>query len=698
MYQLIISEKPAAAEKIAHALGSAQKKYNGKVPYYEIPDKKIVVVPAVGHLFTLKEKQRTWEYPVFDLQWTPTYISDKSAAFAKPYFDSIKELSKGANDFVVACDYDIEGEVIGLNIIRYICDQKDAKRMKFSTLTIPDLQESYKNLSKTLDWGQAEAGETRHYLDYYYGINLSKALISAFFLITKKYQSLSIGRVQGPALAILTERELEIENFVPKTYWQIFILLNINGETYKAFHKIDKFWEEEQAKAIFDKIKGRPAVISGTDISSQEILPPVPFDLTSLQIEAYRCFGISPKETLRLAQDLYTAALISYPRTSSQQLPPAIGYKNIFAKLSNQPNYNILISKLSSALKPHNGKKTDPAHPAIYPTGEFPKSLTREQFSIYDLIAKRFIATFGDSSTRETTTITFEVEKEPFILKGSRTTKPGWQDLYKPYVRKEEVELPSLKKGQTLEHEPKKEKKQTEPSKRYTQASIIKELEKQGLGTKATRASIIDTLYQRNYVKETSIQVTELGKHIVSTFQKYAPEILSKELTRKFEHGMEKIRKGDLKKEKVLAEARHILIKIINEFNAHKYEIGKEIVQSQQQTEREQSSLMTCLKCGKGNMRIIESRKTGKRFIACSAYPQCETTWSLPQQGKLKILKIKCKSCSTPKIAVYTKGRKPWQFCPNPNCPSKPKKSEAFLGPKNSKNFLGKEKTEETEK
>ncbi|MBD3262941.1 DNA topoisomerase I, partial [Candidatus Woesearchaeota archaeon] len=378
MQQLIISEKPAAAAKIAAALGKPIQKKTGKAVYFEVKknNKKIIIAPAVGHLFSLAAKKKN-QYPVFDVEWTPTFEINKRAAFAKPYFKNIQKLSKGADDFVVATDYDIEGEVIGLNILKYICKQKDAKRMKFSTLTQSDLKKAYADMRDTIDWGQAEAGITRHHLDFYWGINLSKAITDALYLAIKRFKPLSIGRVQGPALAVLTERERKITKFIPKPYWQLFILLNLHGKQFQAVHEKEKFWKQDEAKKIYNKIKGKQAKITNIQKRKQTVHVPFPFDLTSLQIEAYRCFKIPPKTTLQIAQSLYTSAYISYPRTSSQKLPPSIGYKKILTNLAKQSKYKLLASKIiaKKTLRPKQGKKTDPAHPAIYPTGQIPKGL-----------------------------------------------------------------------------------------------------------------------------------------------------------------------------------------------------------------------------------------------------------------------------------------------------------------------------------
>ena len=172
MYELIITEKPAAAQKIAESLtdGKAIKEVNQGVAYYKITHgkKDIVVTCAVGHLYGLCERQKKgWTYPMFDIEWKPVSENVRGSEFTKKYLNTIKKLAKGANEYTVATDYDQEGEVIGLNVIRYACGKKDAYRMKFSTLTKDELREAYSKKSKHLDWGQAEAGETRHFLDWY---------------------------------------------------------------------------------------------------------------------------------------------------------------------------------------------------------------------------------------------------------------------------------------------------------------------------------------------------------------------------------------------------------------------------------------------------------------------------------------------------------------------------------------------------
>ncbi|MBI4919178.1 DNA topoisomerase I [archaeon] len=674
-YTLLISEKPAAAKKIAEALadGKPLLRKNQAASYYEITHKgkDLVVGCAVGHLFGLEEKNKSkgFEYPVFDIEWKPTYEINKSAAFSKIYFTTLKSIAKKASDFVVCTDYDIEGETIGLNIVRYICNRNDAKRMKFSTLIKKDLIDAYEKISKTLDWGQAEAGETRHFLDFYYGINISRALTSAI----KKagsFKILSSGRVQSPALKIIVDREKEIKKFIPKPYWQLELKSEKDKMLIESIHEQDKFWDEKTATEVFSKIKNeKECTVKNLDEKEFKQKPPYPFDLTSLQTEAYKCFRIRPKRTLEIAQDLYTSTYISYPRTSSQELPEGIGYVNILKQLEElfPKQCKFLLNKKS--LKPNNGGKKDPAHPAIYPTGTIPNGLDKEQERIYDLIVKRFFATFGEDATRSTMTLTLTVKDENFISKGSTTKEKGWHELYEPYVKLEEIELPKVKISEKLKVKKiSNEKKETQPPKRYTQASIIKELEKRGLGTKATRAAIIETLYDRNYVKGESIEATELGINIVEILEKYVDKIVDEKLTKHFEEDMENIREGKVKKEQVLSEAKDVLIEILKEFKLKEKKVGENLKETFKDTRASLTTIGACMKCKEGQL-VLRRGKFGV-FAACNKYPDCKTTISLPS-GMIKVTKNICEHCSYPMITIIKKGKRPQETCINVDCPSK---------------------------
>ena len=193
MSTIMIAEKPTAAKAIAEALadkGTLKVNENEqKVRYYEFKrkGKRHIVVAAVGHLFTLKQKGKGWTYPVFDVEWIPSFEATRSAAFSKKYFDVIKQLVGNGNEYIVCTDYDDEGSVIGYNILRFLCSQKDAYRMKFSTMTKEELIQSYENPMKHMDAGQIESGLTRHYLDNMWGINLTRALTLSIKAAAKRF-------------------------------------------------------------------------------------------------------------------------------------------------------------------------------------------------------------------------------------------------------------------------------------------------------------------------------------------------------------------------------------------------------------------------------------------------------------------------------------------------------------------------------
>lgn len=664
-YELVITEKPQAALKIASALGKPRKYAIQNVPYYELEKNrnKIIVACAVGHLFTLKQKKPGQTIPNFEIEWVPNFMA-KKADFTKRYYDVLLKLAKGANSITIATDYDVEGEVIGLNVVRFICGQKDANRMKFSTLTDKELNKSYDEKSKTLNWGQAIAGETRHYLDWIYGINLSRALMNAI-KSTGKFKVMSIGRVQGPALKLIVDKEKQIKNFKSETYWQVFITLETHPDI-ELKHNKDISKKSELKK--FEDLKGKKIKVE-TRKSEQIIQPNPPFNLTTLQTEAYSFHGIAPSRTLQIAQSLYLGGLISYPRTSSQKLPDSISYDEILRKVSKKYNANRLITRK----KPIEGKKSDPAHPSIYPTGNNSgQSLNDDEKKILALIEKRFLALFCEDAIIDNKRISGEVNNLRFSASGSAIRKKNWMELYP--IKLKEKEIPDVN-GEFKIEKSRIEEKQTQPPKRYSQASIISTLEKKNLGTKATRSSILETLYNRDYVREKSIEATPFGISLIETLEKYSPIITDESLTRNFEKETELIQnsKSDFegKKKKIIEKAEDTITKISEQFRKNEKDIGKELVEANKdliEQMKKENTLIQCPVCKKGKLAITYSKKTRRYFVACNAYPECKTTFSLPPNGFIKKSGKNCEDCGFPMLIRVSKGKRPWEFCFNPNC------------------------------
>lgn len=648
-YELIIAEKPAAAQKIAIALSSnPSKTVNDSVPVYTFTynGKVIKVTSAVGHIYTVSQNENTYGYPIYDMKWVPSYESNKELDYVKKYIKNIVSLSKNAESYTIATDNDIEGDVIGYNIIRMACKKKDANRMIFSTLTKNDLKKAYDTKRPTLSWGNTKAGIARHELDWLYGINLSRALMSSYHSAGGK-KTLSSGRVQGPALNLIVSKEDTISKFVPEPYWQIRADLDKNIESWYSHgtHKFlenepkDRFIREEDATKIYSLIKNeKNSTVDSVVVEESKRQPPHPFDLTSLQSEAHAKLGLAPKVTQDIAQILYTDALISYPRTSSQVLPAQIGYEDIISNLGQQERYVESVESLliMEKLEPNNGLKTDPAHTAIYPTGNVPKDWADQSHGrLYDLIVRRFMATFGEPAVKEKQTITFRIKDERFVSSGIRTVKEGWYTLYGPYSDKNDDTFPKLVEGDIV---PIKKienmKKMTQPPKRYTVTSVIKELEKRNLGTKSTRAAIIENLDKRGYivVNKNNIVATDLGKKTCEILVKYISSITDEAMTRSFEEKMDKIVTSEYKPEDVITEAKKILDGVLDAFKKQEINIGKELMEAMGEEPKMRlviNVLDSCHVCENGDL----SMRNGKfgAFIGCNRYPECKTIYNIPE-------------------------------------------------------------------
>ena len=397
--------------------------------------------------------------------------------------------------------------------------------------------------------------------------------------------------------------------------------------------------------------------------------PPTPFDLSALQSEAYRHFGYTPRVALAIAEHLYLNQLISYPRTSSQKLPPSIGYEEVMKGLNQLEAYRSQTASLLSSgnLSPHQGEKQDPAHPAVYPTGAVPKrQLDSREQKIFDLVVKRFLATFGQTATRQSDKATIKVADQYFFLRGARTLKKGWISLYEPYARFEETTLPPLKEGQQVRIDKMSlEEKYTQPPPRYNPSSLLKEMEDMEIGTKATRADIIETLFRRGYVKDQRIIATPLAFRITEILTKYCPKVIDVTFTRELEAMMEQIELGKQTHEHVVLEAVEYLKPVVEDLKLKEEEIGKELTSIIGEMWQASITLFVpCPKCG-STLKVVKNPRTRKRFIGCSGKwkNNCTFALPLPQQGALTLLQKRCPECGFQLVQVRAKGRRPLVSC-----------------------------------
>jgi len=680
-YTLVVCEKADAAKRIAYALSDRVETFNvagTRVYHAQNSEKNYVICSALGHLYTLgTPREKRDLFPVFDLMWFPLNEVDKEKKGVKEKIQAMSSLSEKAKEFVNACDYDVEGSIIGHNILKYSCHADPSKvfRAKFSTLTRDELTEAFRNLRYGIDSGLVKAGITRHIIDYTWGINLSRVLMSALQRTAGTGGAISTGRVQGPTLKFIVDREKEIRSFVTKPYWIVRALVNSDKGTFYAEYYVNRITRQKEALSIKEENEGRTGTVNQLRKMKIALSPPTPFNTGDLQKEAFRLFGFSPSQTLNISERLYLHALISYPRTNSQKLPKSINYFKILKGLERLPEYKREATLLlEGQLTPKEGEKDDPAHPSIYPTGEVPSGkLDDRQEKIYDLIVRRFFSVFGENAIKERSQLSIRVgDQHYWKANGRRIIYPGWIVFYQKYLEFEEQNLPSIQEEESvLIKSVEINQRYDKRPPRYNRGSLLEKMEEENLGTKATRAEIIETLYKRGYITGDSIAPTDLGFQITLTLSKHSQRIVSVGLTRDMEKRLEMIELGRETSENVLEDTFYFTLKSIEELSDNLERVGMELKNALRQTFYEKNVLGKCPLCKEGDLIIIRNRQTGKRFVGCTNYRKgCRASSPLPQRGTIQNIGRTCKVCGWPVILVRG-GRIPWRLCINVNCPSK---------------------------
>jgi DNA topoisomerase-1 len=685
-YQLVICEKPLAAKRISQVLGSKniiEKKHSAGIVVFEIISEKnqrFIVCSALGHMYSLIPVERNRKkYPIYETVWSPRHST--IAKERKRILETLKVISRVSEDatgFIHACDYDLEGELIGYNILEYACKHKyeQSQRAKFSSLTDSEINQSFNNLQQT-DIRIAEAGKARHLVDFVFGINLSRALVNCLSVANQdnRYYNLSIGRVQGPTLGFVVDREIKIRKHVPDPVWHVTGKFQKDNSHFRGnlSTAIHEFSEMQKILATCNTEKGTVKTII---CQTKKINPLTPFNLSDLQKEAFRIFKLSPATTLSIAESLYLAALISYPRTSSKKLPSSIGYEKVLNLLGKnsaaEDKSKIQELLLQKHLVPFQGIEEDPAHPAIYPTGVKPKNLSVLQNKILDLIIKRFLATFGDSAVTNFNEVTVSVSGHDFVAKGNAILNYGWIPLYKPYFSIKETSLPHLVKGDSVHvNEVTVLEDFTKPPTRYNQASLLEKMESEAIGTKSTRAETINLLLKRKYIMQDKVglEPTELGFTILDTMKKFIPDIVSTRLTAFLESSIKRVEEGELDMINLRKHLEKSLLNPLEKIKINELAIGNEI-KNGLTTSKVEGSFGKCPKCHIGEMVLIKSNMTKKRFLACSEFrvTGCKTITIVPRFGLIKKGNSIC-TCGWPILSVIFKRNSPQKICVNRSCP-----------------------------
>jgi DNA topoisomerase I len=681
--RLIVTEKDNSAKKIAQILSSGKAKQDKSygIPFYtwSVNGDEECVIGLKGHLMN----------PVFPdgySEWRkvePRELIDATLLkepIQKSVHRALRKQGKGADSIVIATDYDREGELIGLEALEEVLDvnpelAKNVTRARFSALTKEEIEEAFGNLVE-LSEALAKAGEARQDIDLIWGATLTRFVSLATGRLGSQF--LSVGRVQSPTLAIVVERELERRAHVPQPYWEVFATFEHPDGEFTAHHKVDKFWEEAEAKAALENTRS-PGVVRSVESKRNTRRPPAPFNTTAFT-SAASSVGVSPARAMRLAEDLYMDGFISYPRTDNTVYPSSLPVRELLQSISRVDGFKEGAPLAArSELNPTRGKKQTTDHPPIYPTQALdPKVLPDDGHrKIYELVVRRFLATFADPAVSESTRADIEAGSETYFVRGSVLVEPGFLAVY-PYSRSKDEEIPKVTEGQELPlaRDPWVDAKETQPPPRIGQGKLIELMEERGLGTKATRHDIIQKLYDRGYIQNNPIEPSETGIAMVKAFQRFAERVASPDMTAELEADMDKIASGEVTKDEVVEISRKMLHDSYDLMDEHKRELA-EIIWEGMDQDRILGPCPQCREAGRKNeqgetnrLKIIRARKSGKRFVGCEGYPDCDQTYGIPQRGDLIRLEETCSICGqTPRLKVMS-GRRPWNLCLNEECPS----------------------------
>jgi DNA topoisomerase-1 len=375
-----------------------------------------------------------------------------------------------------------------------------------------------------------------------------------------------------------------------------------------------------------------------------------------------------------VAESLYSRGFISYPRVDNTVYPDSLDLAEILRAIEGAdsvgPHAGELLKK--ETLTPTRGKKLSTDHPPIYPTAAADRSkLSDLEWKIYELVARRFMATLSEAALARSTRVDIDIAGEPFVARGDVIVEEGFLRYY-PYSRKKDEELPHLGQGDILKVVDREmEAKQTQPPARYSEGALIQKMEELGLGTKSTRHNIIQSLVERGYAYGSPLKPSETGIAVSRALERHATQVTSPDMTVDLEKDMDAIVEGKQTLDLVVDRSRKVLGRILEIMESQKEEIAGEIREGM----RGDTVLGACPAC-EGEMAIKTAKKSRKRFAGCTSYPECTKTYPLPQRGAILPMGETCEECGSPRIKVLTKGRKPWELCLDPDCPTKPKREQ----------------------
>ena len=648
---LVLAEKPSVGRDIARVLECK----NDKNGYIE--GSKYIVTWALGHLVTLADpesydqKYKAWN--IDELPILPKHLKTVVIKKTSKQFNIVKsQINRDdVGKIVIATDAGREGELVARWILQKCNTNKPLKRLWISSSTDKAIKDGFKNLKEASKYENLyNSAIARAEADWIVGINATRALT------TKFNAQLSCGRVQTPTLAMIHKREEEIRNFTPREYYTLEVKTKISNETIKFTWQDKKnltsTFSKDKIDSISNKIKNKDLEIVEVNKVDKKKYSSGLYDLTELQRDANKIYGFSAKETLSIMQKLYEHhKVLTYPRTDSRYLTSDIvDTLKDRIKAVNVSDYSKVCNKLLKSNIKVNKSFVDDSkvsdHHAIIPTEErvFISNLSEKERKIFDLVVKRFLSVLCPPFEYEQTTIKGSCEGETFTAKGNKIIKLGWRENYTVNDNETYDGIIDINVDEVLKVESVKiENKKTNPPSYLNEATLLTEMEKHNLGTVATRADIIEKLFNSFFVemKNKEIHITSKGRQLLDLAPK---DLKSPELTAKWEKTLNDISKGKSKKNEFL-----------NEMKNYSKTIVKEIKNSENKFKHDNITRNKCPECGKfmlevngkrGKMLVCEDRECNTRKLISQTTnarcPNCHKRLELKGQGEGKIFTCSC--------------------------------------------------------
>ncbi|MEY7850700.1 DNA topoisomerase I [Natrarchaeobius sp. A-rgal3] len=648
--ELIITEKDNAARRIADILSGESydsSRENG-VNVYEWGGKRCVGLS--GHVVGV-------DFPSEYSDWRdvePVELIDaeiEKTATKENIVATLRILARKATRATIATDYDREGELIGkeaYEIVRDVNEDVPIRRVRFSSITENEVQNAF-DQPEDLDFDLAAAGEARQIIDLVWGAALTRFLSLSAGQLGNDF--ISVGRVQSPTLKLIVDREREIQAFDPEEYWELFADLTKQTDGADAFdaqyfyrdeddNEAERVWDQDVAESVYETLSGEEAAtVVDVNRRTRTDTPPAPFNTTQF-IRAASSLGYSAQRAMSIAEDLYTAGYITYPRTDNTVYPDDLDPEELLDDFVGHPTLGESAEDLLEAdeIAPTEGDEETTDHPPIHPTGEIPArgDVSDDEWEVFELVVRRFYATVADAAVWEHLKVVAEVGDHRLKANGKRLLEAGYHDVY-PYYSTSENFVPDVDEGEELSIDAVElEDKETQPPRRYGQSRLIETMEEIGIGTKSTRHNTLEKLYDRGYIESDPPRPTKLAMAVVDAAENYADRVLSEDMTAQLEADMDAIASGEAGLEDVTDESREMLEEIFASLADSREEIGDHLRKSLKDDKR----LGPCPECGED--LLVRRSRHGSYFIGCDGYPDCEYTLPLPSTGKPLILEDEC--------------------------------------------------------